>query len=89
MRVVCISDKDQYLDGEPSVIKGNVYTIAEENYREESSDDFSTWPAGVYYSFIETGDNVEYHSSAFLKINEDQQDETEFERSELVKEMKS
>lgn len=84
MRVVCINDGKQYFDHLPKVKKGNMYTVIN-----EFDYDGKRGIGGKYYVFVETGNSVAFHHSIFININEDQQDETEFERSELVKEMKS
>lgn len=92
MRVVCIdeSEQDNHNIGGPTVKLGKIYTVLEIlNHKKMKCASYFNPAKGQYYVLIETGDRYAFHSSLFLPINEDQQDETEFERNELVKEMKS
>ena len=81
MRVICIYDNDQDGDDIPSVIKGNIYTVINSKYIPQEEDEHYEYDAGIYYTLIEMGGENCYHSSMFLPINENQQDETEFTRN--------
>lgn len=86
MRVVCI-DENFFMPKCMTAIpvkKGNVYSVM------DSRNDpgrlyvlqgvrFLSDP-GIYYKFVETG-AYWFHSSKFLPLNEDQQDETEMHRN--------
>ena len=86
MRVICIDDD---VISEPTVknlVKGNIYNVMDTR----EVKDFITKAGfkavdGIYYLPIETGNW--YHSSLFVPINENQQDEMELleqRQSELV-----
>lgn len=80
MRVVCIDDKEQDNDfNYPTVKKGNIYTVIDSQEEEKGSLGKYSYPEGVYYQLAEMGTYI-YHSSLFLPINEDQQDEVEMQR---------
>lgn len=87
MRVVCIKDGTGK-PNEPSVIKGNVYTVIDQIEIKNTWDGSFRYKDGTYYKLIEYVLNWA-HSDLFVVINEDQQDETEFEREGVVKEMKA
>lgn len=84
MRVVCIEDAHQFRSDAPHVKKGNIYTVVEEEDEKNLSafEGFAVTP-GTHYVLLECGIEYAYHQSMFLKINEDQQDETEFERAKV------
>lgn len=83
MKVVCIDDTDQYCKDIASVKKGNIYTVID-FYRLDSPkiirDQYSC-KAGCYYILAECGNGVGFHESMFIEINENQMDETTFERT--------
>ena len=90
MKVICINDADQY-DIEnihPKVKRGHIYTVVEVNYEKEErvieKNLYIKYVEGEYYQLAETGDETQYHSSLFLKIEEDQKDETEMVRESLM-----
>lgn len=80
MKVICIDDSDQ-LPPEPMVKKGHVYTVVEENRRKRRQTKDWVCPAGIFYTLIEMGGDVEFYYKRFVKVIEDQQDEKEFERN--------
>ena len=80
MRVFCKDDKGQ-VSHEPMVVKGRIYTVIEETFYKKESEGSYTTPRGTYYTLAEMGFEYAYHSSMFMPIEEDQQDETEFERN--------
>ncbi len=88
MRVICIDDSGQnYEEGYPHVKRGRIYTVMSNHNEEEKIvvDEQRKvrikYVAGEYYTLAEMGDEPGYHSSMFMVIEEDQQDETEFERN--------
>lgn len=89
MRVVCIDESCQdYAETDiPRIKRGCVYTVIEESNEPEEINETSefifTVPSGIYYTLLECGSESMYHSEMFIAINEDQQDETEFEREVL------
>ena len=80
MRVVCI-ESAKVMEACPKIIKGNVYTVIGEKNITGWKRGLWTAVDGLYYELLEVGDKAYYHHSAFVIINEDQQDETEFERN--------
>jgi hypothetical protein len=80
MRVICIDDSDQIGKG-PFVKQGNIYTVMEQRFCKAWANKYSEGPSGNYYTLVECGNKYEYHSSLFITINEDQADETTFERN--------
>lgn len=87
MRVVCINDSHQFRSDAPLVKKGNIYTVIDQEGENNlsASEGFAVTP-GTHYVLLECGAEFAYHHSMFIKINEDQQDETEFEREVVIKE---
>lgn len=82
MRVICIDDSHQGAQEGPEVKTGNLYTVVDIRQLKQLTYFLGKGrPAkGEYYILAETGDKYAFHSSMFLKINEDQQDETQMER---------
>lgn len=79
-RVVCIHDKYQH-STPVKVEKGNLYHVIKEYECKEVVRGNVKEPAGVYYELIEIGGWC-FHSSLFITINENQQDETEMNYNE-------
>ena len=78
MRVVCVDDKWPLEDKCPKLVMGNIYhvtdTIKVNSFRTSSG---KLADSGIYYVLFEMGKIPVYHSSLFVEINENQQDETE------------
>lgn len=83
MRVICIDDTEQpIMDASmPAVKMGNIYTVIDSKKSSGKSKNGYTYPKGTYYILAECGDETGYHESMFVTINENQIDETEFERN--------
>ena len=80
MRVICIEDKDQFDEPCP-VKKGRIYTVLDAlNLKREEFDGYYH-RAGIWYRLMEMPHDKAYMSDMFIEIEEDQQDETEFERN--------
>ena len=77
MKVVCINAPNVEL-GCAILKKGNIYTVIDHAEVKGFKKGRYTAVDGVYYKLIEA--NGWYHSSSFVHINENQQDETEFKR---------
>jgi hypothetical protein len=80
MRVICI-ETVRTENGCPQLTKGNIYTIFDQQTVIGFRRNGHRAEDGVYYKLAEIGSHALYHHSAFIQINEDQQDETEFERN--------
>lgn len=78
MRVVCIRTGKAETDVTPVVV-GNLYTVLEVKDNNDLRPNDSRVSKGKYYKFIEK--KGWHHESMFIPINEDQQDETTFERN--------
>lgn len=77
MRVVCIRDGLHKPDS-ATVKRGNIYTVVGEKEVAEKIEGEYRTIGGLYYYIVEI--DCFAHSRLFVAINEDQQDETEFER---------
>ena len=82
MRVVCIDDSKMDLDGLPKPKKGSIYTVLTSKHYDSKLVQGKYWSnEGVYYTLVELGKRCAYAANAFVVINEEQQDETEFNRN--------
>lgn len=80
MRVVCVKSVKRR-GSIPGIFRGCVYTlISKRRQRKDERTIRSIYPAGIYYELLECGSDNEYHSSSFIIIKDDQQDETEMNR---------
>lgn len=76
MKVVCINDDCICEETVVLLKKGNIYTVYDTRDLKDFTTKFgSKTTNGLYYQLIETGHW--YHSSLFIPINENQQDENE------------
>jgi hypothetical protein len=82
MRVICIDESCQPIIGEdtPHVVKGNIYTVIDSRYSREKIVLGFRVIAGTYYLLAECG-SCGYHESMFIKVNDNQIDETELVRN--------
>ena len=81
MRVVCINDSNQYCHDLPMVKKGNIYTVIEKRINRNNRIGNELFTLGIHYILAEMGTKAAFHESMFIPINEEQQDETEFNRN--------
>lgn len=86
MRVVCI-ESGKALPNQAAPQKGYVYTVIDSKEEGRRFGPGYTTKPGLYYRLLEIG--VWSHSCLFIEIIEDQQDETEFDRVGVTKEMQS
>lgn len=77
-RVVCIetAKKEWLEEGMPLVVKGNIYHVIEEFMNRKDYVQGKKRELGLYYILVEAG-RMGYHNSLFVKINDEEIDETE------------
>lgn len=84
-KVVCIEDRSDYTKEHPSVKRGRMYTVVDTRTEKEETvrhkNVLIKYLPGEYYSLAEMGKESWYHHSLFIKIDEDEIDETQFERN--------
>jgi len=82
MRVVCVNDnfKNEFQCSKLNV--GDILTVVEEKYFQSAlfGNHTKKCEAGLYYQFVETGGKEWFIAYNFIRVNEDQADETEFIR---------
>lgn len=84
MRVVCVDNKIIAQESVPQLIIGNIYTVIDTTIvKDLVLKDFRLAEDGLYYKTVEAG--AWFHSSLFIEINENLQDETEMERTYKIK----
>lgn len=80
MKVICIDDTSQFYHDLPFVKKGNIYNVVEVVKNEMSFVGGHPAYIGDHYILAECGNSAAFYYKMFIQINEDQQDETTFER---------
>lgn len=82
MKAICIDDSFHKEKGTFELKKGNVYNIIEESHYYDIVISGYRIENGIYYKLIESPSW--YHNSIFVIINEEEIDEKEFKRNNIL-----